>query len=124
MIVVVLLVVSLIGSLALIVQMRVRSRRGAGSVRAQLNELKSEGYLVLHGVTFGGRGDADHVVIGPDKVVVVASPLAVATQATLLQDELGCPVTPVAADREVAAAIRAAPGGTPVDLQRIYALVG
>jgi len=120
-----LLLAALVGSLALLAYTLTGSRRArGGSVRSNLNELKSEGYLVLHDVAFGAEGDVDHLVIGSDKVVVVASPIALDLQAKLVQDELGCPVTPVVAGAQAVDAIRSAPGGEPVDMQRVYALVG
>ena len=78
--------------------------RAAGAVRETLNELRREGYFVMHDIEHGREGTFDHVVCGPTGVYVVKTKarrylerdLHTATrQATQLAQELGVWVTPV-----------------------------
>ncbi len=69
-----------------------------------LGQLRSERWTVMHDVMFGGRGNLDHIVSGPNGVYLVETKYRryeqkqlgrVKHQARLLHDELGVWVTPV-----------------------------
>jgi hypothetical protein len=69
-----------------------------------LGQLESERWTVLHDVMFGGCGNLDHIVSGPNGVYLVETKYRhyeqkqlgrVKHQARLLHDELGVWVTPV-----------------------------
>jgi hypothetical protein len=69
-----------------------------------LNQLTSEHWRVMHDVMFGGCGNLDHIVSGPNGVYLVETKYRhyeekqlgrVKHQARLLHDELGVWVTPV-----------------------------
>ena len=69
-----------------------------------LEQLRSERWTVMHDVMFGGHGNLDHIVSGPNGVYLVETKYRryeqkqlgrVKHQARLLHDELGVWVTPV-----------------------------
>ena len=74
------------------------------AVGAELNELRRDGYLVVHDVMFGGEGNLDHLVSGPNGVCLVETKFKryqmheltkVKRQAARVHDVLGHWVTPV-----------------------------
>ncbi len=119
-----------------------KTRKPAPTVRDELNELRAEGYIVMHDVSVKGSESLDHVVIGKDAVYLVETTYGstelelVKSRAELLRDALGSQVTPivcagsgaetfehehvvVAGRSAVVAMIRARPGGHAVDLERV-----
>lgn len=73
-------------------------------VGAALNELRHEGYVVMHDIEQCGEGNIDHLVSGANGVYLVetkshrfkdGAPRKVERQAAKLHDELGVWVTPV-----------------------------
>lgn len=115
------------------------------TVGDELDTLRYDGYIVMHDFMFGGEGNIDHLVSGPNGVFMVEtkfrryedSQLGKAKrQAKKLHDELGCWVTPIicAGERKrtfpqrgvlvtgrglVAEAIRNQPSRRPVDPERL-----
>jgi hypothetical protein len=78
--------------------------RAASAVRETLNELRREGYFVMHEIEQTREGSVDHVVCGPTGVYVIETKArrylekdlhAATRQATQLAQELGVWVTPV-----------------------------
>jgi hypothetical protein len=75
------------------------------AVGEQLDALRYEGWIVMHGVPQGGMGDIDHIASGPNGVYLIETKdkgfaeeaqLAKARhQAAKLRDELGVWVSPV-----------------------------
>jgi hypothetical protein len=74
------------------------------AVGAELNELRRDGYIVMHDVMFGGEGNLDHMVSGPNGVFLVETKFKryemhqltkVKRQAARVHDALGHFVTPV-----------------------------
>jgi hypothetical protein len=82
-------------------------RKGAHAevaVGRELEELRAEGYRVMHDFMFGGEGNVDHLVCGPNGVFMVETKFRRYEEKQLgkaknlarkLHDELGCWVTPV-----------------------------
>jgi Nuclease-related domain len=73
-------------------------------VGATLNELRYEGYVVMHDIEQRGKGNIDHLVSGSNGVYLVetkshrfkdGAPRKAKRQAAKLHDELGVWVTPV-----------------------------
>ncbi len=111
----------------------------------ELDELRCEGYIVMHDLMFGGEGNLDHLVAGPNGVFLVETKYGsyddkhlpkIKRQAAKLASELGCWVTPVicsgvrkktfkhqrvliAGRGQLADAIRSQPGGRQVDHERL-----
>lgn len=119
------------------------------AVASELEELRRDGYVVVNDFMFGGEGNIDHFVSGPNGAFIVETKFAryeprhlgrAKRQAKRLHEELGCWVTPVicAGKREkpythagvlitgrgsVAATIREQPvrrGPTPERLHRFF----
>jgi hypothetical protein len=74
------------------------------AVGAELDELIRDGYIVMHDVMFGGEGNLDHIVSGPNGVFLVETKFKryemhqltkVKRQAARVHDALGHFVTPV-----------------------------
>jgi hypothetical protein len=74
------------------------------AVGAELEELRRDGYIVMHDVMFGGEGNLDHIVSGPNGVFLVETKFKryelhqltkVKRQAARVHDELDHFVTPV-----------------------------
>jgi hypothetical protein len=74
------------------------------AVGSELNELRHDGYIVMHDVMFGGEGNLDHIVSGPNGVFLVETKFKryelhqltkVKRQAARVHDELDHFVTPV-----------------------------
>jgi len=74
------------------------------AVGAELNELRRDGYIVMHDVMFGGEGNLDHLVSGPNGVFLVETKFKryemhqltkVKRQAARVHDALDHFVTPV-----------------------------
>ena len=130
------------GLVAIIIR---KTRRPERTVRDELNELRAEGYIVMHDVSLADAESLDHVVIGKDAVYLVETTYdsneleLVKSRAQLLHEALGSPVTPivcagtgaetfeheqvvVAGRSAVAATIRARPGRDTVDLERVSRL--
>jgi Nuclease-related domain len=82
----------------------IKGHSAEASVGAELNALRTEGYLVMHDFMFGGEGNIDHLAVGPNGAFLVETKYRRYTEAQLgrakrqavkLHDELGCWVTPV-----------------------------
>ncbi len=82
----------------------VRGARAEQAVGETLNELRSEGRVVMHDIEQVGEGNIDHLVSGPNGVYLVETKerryedrhiVKVKRQAAKLHDELGVWVTPV-----------------------------
>jgi hypothetical protein len=122
-------------------------RKGANAeiaVGRELEGLRADGYSVLHDIMFGGEGNVDHLVCGPNGVFMVETKFRRYEEKHLgkaknvsrkLHDELGCWVTPVicagvrektyihkgvliAGRGDLAQAIRTHPARKPVDPDR------
>jgi hypothetical protein len=74
------------------------------AVGAELEELRRDGYIVMHDVMFGGEGNLDHIVSGPNGVFLVETKFKryemhqltkVKRQAARVHDVLDHWVTPV-----------------------------
>jgi hypothetical protein len=82
----------------------VKGARAETSVGKELNELRREGFTVMHDIEQGGEGNIDHLVSGPTGVFLVETKLRryipsdlvkVKRQAVRLHAELGTWITPV-----------------------------
>lgn len=51
--------------------LRLRGGHAEAAVGNELRELRWEGYLVANDIMFGGRGNLDHLVSGPDGVFLI-----------------------------------------------------
>jgi hypothetical protein len=123
-----------------------KGARAESAVGAELNELRRDGYIVMHDVMFGGEGNLDHIVSGPNGVFLVETKFKryemhqltkVKRQAARVHDALGHFVTPVmcagvrnkrpfkhekvwiAGRGQLADLIRGIEG-TPVDSERLF----
>jgi len=81
-----------------------RGARAERSVGETLNELRREGWVLLHDVEQTGEGNIDHIAAGPTGVFMIETKerryqqghlLKARRQAAKLHDELGVWVTPV-----------------------------
>lgn len=81
-----------------------RGARAERSVGEELNELRREGFILMHDVEQAGEGNIDHIVSGPTGVYMVETKarryeeghlVKAKRQAAKLHDELGVWVTPV-----------------------------
>jgi hypothetical protein len=81
-----------------------KGENAENAVRAELEELRSHGYIVVNDVMFGGEGNIDHFVSGPNGAFMIETKFARYTpdqlgrarrQARRIHDEIGCWVTPV-----------------------------
>jgi len=81
-----------------------KGRLAEQAVGHELQQLRRDGFVLMHGIEPDGRGDVDHVVSGPTGVFLVETKFRryetwqlgkVKRQAVQLHDELGVWVTPV-----------------------------
>jgi hypothetical protein len=81
-----------------------KGARAESAVGAELDELRHDGYIVMHDVMFGGEGNLDHLVSGPNGVFLVETKFKryemhqltkVKRQAARVHDALDHFVTPV-----------------------------
>ena len=81
-----------------------RGARAEEAVGETLNELRSEGWIVMHDIEQSGEGNVDHLVSGPNGVYLIETKLRryqaahltkAKRQAAKLKTELGVWVTPV-----------------------------
>jgi hypothetical protein len=116
------------------------------AVGAELDELRRDGYFVMHDIMFGGEGNLDHLVSGPNGVFLIETKFKryemhhlakVKRQAIRVHDELDHWVTPVvcagvrrkgpyrhakvwiAGRGQLANLIRSL-DGRPIELERLY----
>lgn len=82
----------------------IRGARAEQAVGETLNELRSEGWAVMHDIEHAGEGNIDHLVSGSNGVYLVetkerryedAHLTKARRQAAKIYDELGCWITPV-----------------------------
>jgi hypothetical protein len=126
-----------------------KGENAEAAVRKELEQLRWDGYVVVNDLMFGGEGNIDHLVSGPNGVFIVETKFGsyemnhlakVKRQACRLHDELDVFVTPVVCSRvrpktftharvliagrgHLADAIRTAPPHRAVDPARLRRFV-